>query len=94
MLYAKRSWLQEQATLSKFDGYKDSEALSCVKPTAAPAPASILSGSAPPPVAGGNVEVVYDPEDLLADWSGFVPRYCVGRRMHSGPAAYREVLDK
>ncbi|CAN0177485.1 unnamed protein product [Scytosiphon promiscuus] len=84
----ERSWLQQQAALSKFDGYRDSEPFSKAKVTAAPAPAA----SSAAPEAGSNGDVVYDPQDASADWSGFAPRNCAGRRMHhtGRPAAHRE----
>lgn len=85
----KQSWLQQQASLSKFDGYRESEPFSKVKVTAAPAPTACSAA----PEAGRTGDVVYDPHDASADWSGFAPRNCVGRRMHDGgpPAAHKEV---
>ncbi|CAM9259539.1 unnamed protein product [Ectocarpus sp. 8 AP-2014] len=85
----ERSWLQEQASLSKFDGYRDSQPFSNVKVTAAPAPTACSAA----PEAGRNGDVVYDPQDASADWSGFAPRHTAGRRMHHTglPAAHREV---
>lgn len=85
----QQSWLQQQASLSKFDGYRESEPFSKVKVTAAPAPTACSAA----PEAGRTGDVVYDPHDASADWSGFAPRNCVGRRMPDGglPAAHREV---
>eukprot|EP00752_Nemacystus_decipiens_P011052 g9818.t1 len=86
----ERSWLQQQAALSKFDGYRDSEPFSNLKVTAAPAPTAASNA----PEAGRTGDVVYDPRDASADWSGFAPRNCVGRRMHDGglPAAHKETI--
>ncbi|CAM9458144.1 unnamed protein product [Ectocarpus fasciculatus] len=86
----ERSWLQEQASLSKFDGYRDSQPFSNVKVTAAPAPTACSAA----PEAGRNGDVVYDPQDASADWSGFAPRHTAGRRMHRTglPAAHRETI--
>eukprot|EP00903_Cladosiphon_okamuranus_P008145 g7844.t1 len=86
----ERSWLQRQASLSKFDGYRDSQPFSKVKVTAAPAPAACSTA----PEAGRTGDVVYDPHNTSADWSGFAPRNCVGRRMYDGgpPAAHKETI--
>lgn len=88
----KQSWLQQQAALSKFDGYRDSEPFSKVKVTAAPAPTACSAA----PEAGRTGDIVYDPQDAAADWSGFAPRNCAGRRMHDGglPAAHQEVCHR
>ncbi|CAN0215710.1 unnamed protein product [Ectocarpus sp. 12 AP-2014] len=86
----ERSWLQEQASRSKFDGYRDSQPFSNVKVTAAPAPTACSAA----PEAGRNGDVVYDPQDASADWSGFAPRHTAGRRMHHTglPAAHKETI--
>ncbi|CBJ31827.1 hypothetical protein Esi_0286_0019 [Ectocarpus siliculosus] len=88
--WSVQSWLQEQASRSKFDGYRDSQQFSNVKVTAAPAPTACSAA----PEAGRNGDVVYDPQDASADWSGFAPRHTAGRRMHHTglPAAHRETI--
>lgn len=86
-----QSWLQRQAALSTFDGYGHGESRSCVKPTTALAASCRHTADDSLPEAGGVSDIVYDPTDAAADWSGFAPKHSIRRKQHAEPAAHREV---
>lgn len=79
--------------MSKFDGFRESEPRSCVKPTAVPSASPHYTANNTPET-GGATDVILNAQDAAADWSGFAPKHASGRRrMDWEPAAHKEVTE-